>query len=155
MSDGSPGPWVDERIEIVAQRGEGLDERLASAFEELPGPALIIGMDTPQVSSRLLECALGELVAVDSVLGPAADGGYWAIGLRAGDPRAVVGVPMSSPHTLAAQRLRLHTLGHAVRELPTLRDVDTYADAMAVAIDAPETAFARAFAAIGAMRAAA
>ena len=32
------------------QRGDGLDERLAHAFADVGGPALLVGMDTPQVT---------------------------------------------------------------------------------------------------------
>jgi len=89
------------------------------------------------------------------LFGPAADGGYWAIGLREADPRALIGVPMSSRHTLSAQRTRLAELGLTVRELPMLRDVDTYDDALSVAAGAPGTPFERAFATVGLARAAA
>ena len=44
--DGDPSEWAD-RIAIVPQRGRGLDERLASAFADLGGPAVLVGMDTP------------------------------------------------------------------------------------------------------------
>ena len=44
-------------------------------------------MDTPQVSASLLERGLRGLWSADAVLGPAADGGYWAIGLRKPDRR--------------------------------------------------------------------
>jgi glycosyltransferase A (GT-A) superfamily protein (DUF2064 family) len=112
-------------------------------------------MDTPQVSPALLARALRGLESVDAVLGPAADGGYWGIGLRSGDPRALIGVPMSSADTLAAQRLRLGQLGLTVAELPTLRDVDTFQDALAVAASAPHTGLARALASLAPGRAAA
>ena len=127
---------------MIAQQGSGLDERLANAFADLEKPAVIVGMDTPQVSTAALHAALSGLESSGAVLGPAADGGYWAIGLREPDPRALLGVPMSSPHTLEAQRRRLRALGLGVVELQTLRDVDTFADAVAVAADAPSTRFA-------------
>jgi hypothetical protein len=146
--DGSPGPWLPAGLEVIPQRGDGLDERLASAFSDLPGPTLIIGMDTPQVSAPLLERGLRGLWSADAVLGPTTDGGYWAIGLRDPDPRALLGVPMSSAVTLLAQRLKLSQLGLTVAELATLRDVDTYTDAIAVAASVPETAFARAVAGV-------
>ncbi|MDQ6810568.1 MAG: DUF2064 domain-containing protein, partial [Actinomycetota bacterium] len=92
--DGRPGPWLPAGFEIITQRGVGLDERLANAFADLGGPALIIGMDTPQVRSDVLHAALERLDAAAAVLGPAADGGYWAIGLGQPDPRALLGVPM-------------------------------------------------------------
>jgi rSAM/selenodomain-associated transferase 1 len=146
LLDGTPGPWHrDERI--VAQRGDGLDQRLAAAFEDLRDtPTLIIGMDTPQVTSALLDDALAALHHYDAVLGPVADGGYWCIGLRHADPRALLGVPMSADDTLAAQRRRLDELGLTVAEVGALVDVDTIDDAARVAALAPETRFARAFA---------
>ena len=153
--DGPSGPWLPAGFEVIAQRGSGLDERLANAFADLRPPALIVGMDTPQVRSEALNAALRRLKTAAAVLGPAADGGYWAIGLRRADPRALLGVPMSTPHTLRAQRNRLHALGLAVAELETLRDVDTFADAVAVAAGAPLTRFAGMLAALGAARVAA
>ena len=52
--DGQPGDWLPDGFEIFAQRGDGLDERLAAAFADVGGPALIVGMDTPQLTSALL-----------------------------------------------------------------------------------------------------
>jgi rSAM/selenodomain-associated transferase 1 len=153
--DGEPGPWLPRGFEVIPQRGRELDERLAAAFADLGGPALIIGMDTPQVTPAELEAGLRLLCRTPAVLGPARDGGYWAIGLRAPDPRALLGVPMSTAGTLAAQRERLRALGHRWAELRELRDVDTLADAVDVARAAPETRFAGALAASGAARAAA
>jgi hypothetical protein len=56
---------------------------------------------------------------------------------------------MSSRSTWARQRGRLDDLGLRVQEQPLLRDVDTIEDARAVAVTAPHTRFARAFAALG------
>jgi rSAM/selenodomain-associated transferase 1 len=145
--DGAPGDWA-AGFDVLAQRGGGLDERLAHAFADLGGPALVVGMDTPQVTPALLGAALGALEDHDAVLGPARDGGYWCIGLRDPDPRALRGVPMSVAHTLAAQRRRLRALGLRTAEVAALDDVDTHADAAAVAAAAPGTRFAAAFAAL-------
>ena len=140
--DGDPGPWLPAGFDVVPQRGDGLDERLTCAFEDLGAPTVIVGMDTPQLTPRLLARALAALERADAVLGPALDGGYWAIGLRRPDARALRGVPMSAPDTGARQRGRLRELGLAVAELPTLRDVDAIEDARAVAAIAPWTRFA-------------
>jgi rSAM/selenodomain-associated transferase 1 len=150
--DGEPGDWLPPGFEVVPQRGRGLDERLAHAFADVGGPALLIGMDTPQVTPRDLADALARLAEpdADAVLGAAPDGGYWAIGLREPDPRAFLGVPMSTALTCQAQRARLARLGRRVRELPALRDVDLIADAHAVAALAPGGRFARALALTGA-----
>lgn len=146
--DGEPGPWLPRGIEVTPQRGSGLDERLANALTDIGGSVAIIGMDTPQLSSRSLASALGQLQAAPAILGPTLDGGYWIIGLRRPDPRALLEVPMSTSQTFRLQRARLLSLGLAVDELESLRDVDTYADALEVAAGAPRTRFAGALAAM-------
>ena len=58
--DGEPDGLLPEGFELVAQRGGGLAERLAAAFEDIGGPALLIGMDTPQVTPDLLDAGLAD-----------------------------------------------------------------------------------------------
>ncbi len=153
--DGEPGPWLPLGFEVVAQGPGGLDERIAGAFERARGSALLIGMDTPQVRPRILRRAVRKLErpGVDAVLGPARDGGWWALGLRAPDARAVLGVPMSTGSTGIAQLERLRELGLRTLRLPMLRDVDTFADAVAVSRTAPRSRFARAMGELTADRA--
>jgi len=137
--DGRPGRWLPRGFDIVPQCAGRLDERLAAAFAAVRGPALLIGMDTPQVTAGLLTV---DWQAADAVFGPADDGGFWALGLRVPDPALLRGVPMSTPGTGAVQRARLLAAGLRVADLPRLRDVDTAADAMAVARQAPRSRFA-------------
>ncbi|MDQ6909841.1 MAG: DUF2064 domain-containing protein [Actinomycetota bacterium] len=145
--DGKRPPWVPTTFEVLAQRGGGLDERLAGAFADIDGPAILVGMDTPQLTPQLLSHAIDELLApaVDSVIGHAQDGGWWTLGLRRSDPQAFLGVPMSLPTTGASQVERLDSLGLRVATLPSLIDVDDFPSAAAVAAGAPRTRFARAF----------
>jgi rSAM/selenodomain-associated transferase 1 len=153
--DGVPGPWLPPGWEVVAQRGDGLAARLAAAFAHAGGPALLVGMDTPQVTAAQLDAGLAALAGAGAVLGPAPDGGYWAIGLRAPDAAVFDGVPMSVAGTGAAQRRRLQALGLRTALLAPLRDVDTIADAHAVAAAAPAGRFAAALAAFAPGRVAA
>jgi rSAM/selenodomain-associated transferase 1 len=136
--DGAPWlPRVDGRgFEVIPQRGGGLGERLAGAFaDSAAAPALLVGMDTPQITASLLEASVAALCSdgTDAVLGPASDGGWWAIGLREPQRGAFAGVPMSAADTADRQRARLAELGLRVRELEQLRDIDTVEDARAVA----------------------
>ncbi len=149
--DGAPGPWIPDGFVIVPQLGRGLDERLANAFAAVTGAALLIGMDTPQVTPELLANAIDALHAprTDAVLGPALDGGWWTIGLHHADPRVFVGVPMSTAETFEHQRARLTSLGLRTTLLSALRDVDTFADAHEVARSAPSSRFAAALATLG------
>jgi rSAM/selenodomain-associated transferase 1 len=146
--DGQPGAWLPAGFEVLRQRGDGLDERLDAAMADTfatarPAPALLIGMDTPQVTPSLLSGAADHLTGgADAVIGPALDGGYWAIGLRRPAPDAFAGVPMSTAQTGAEQRRRLDALGLGVALLSELRDVDTWGDAVAVADALPGSRFA-------------
>ena len=145
--------FVDAALPVVVQRGDGLAARLSAAFEDAAGdgPVLLVGMDTPQLTPTLLTSACAVLASAASgaaspvaVLGPAADGGWWALGLTRGQPRLLDGVPMSSSQTAVATRARLVERGYRVVDLPELRDVDLPADAAQVAAAAPLTGFAAA-----------
>jgi uncharacterized protein len=138
--DGRPGDWLPAGFDVVPQANGGLDERIAAALAPIEGPMVLVGMDTPQLTTALLACDFG---AKQAWIGLAEDGGFWALGLERPDPELVRGVPMSTPYTGAVQRRRLTDAGLRVGELPQLRDVDEWDDALAVARIAPTTRFAR------------
>ncbi|MFE9560608.1 DUF2064 domain-containing protein [Streptomyces sp. NPDC006487] len=137
--EGRPGPWLPPGFEVLPQCAGSLDLRLAAAFGACDGPALLIGMDTPQVTPELLSVDWSQYGAW---FGPAVDGGFWALGLAVPDPALLRGVPMSVPGTGAAQYERLRAAGLRTGRLPVLRDVDTAEDAGPVAAQAPAGAFA-------------
>jgi glycosyltransferase A (GT-A) superfamily protein (DUF2064 family) len=147
------------RFEVTAQRGGGLDERIAAAFDDAyataPVPAVLIGMDTPQVTPALLLDGLRALDAAPSSLGLSTDGGYWGIGFAVPDAGALVGVPMSAGDTGAAQHARLLQRGLDPARLPSLTDVDDIATARLVAGQIPGSRFAAALGDIELGRAAA
>lgn len=141
------------RMTVIEQRGTDFAERLVQAHADTaavhPGcPILQIGMDTPQVTPALLGHAAGRLRAgAECLLGPAGDGGWWALGLR--DPsfaKAVATVPMSTSDTGRLTRRALESVGLTVDPLPTLSDVDTMTDARHVAGQVPGSRFAAAVA---------
>ena len=69
-------------------------------------------MTTPQVTPGPLEPALRLLAnGTMAVLGPAADGGFWLLGLQRPDPALVLGVPKSTARTGAVQLARLAGAG--------------------------------------------
>jgi uncharacterized protein len=143
--DGTPDlSWPVTRV--VAQRGSGLDQRLVSAFDDCGGPALLIGMDTPQVTTDQINSAITALCSTetDAVLGPTFDGGYWAIGLRRVDPEVFLGIPMSTSSTFDRQLKRFASLGLRASLLPMLVDVDHFDDAISVASEVPYGRFAAA-----------
>ncbi len=142
--------------DVFFQQGEDFAQRLMHAHAAVAdwggGPVLQIGMDTPQVTADLLhdaETALGlpgDPAGADAVLGPAEDGGWWVMGLRDGrDAASLRGVPMSAPTTYDDTRGALMAAGRHVVSTAVLRDVDTVADADAVAMTAPDGQFAAAW----------
>jgi hypothetical protein len=155
--DGRPGPWLPEGFDVVPQTGRGLAPRIANAWAATSpatgGSGIQIGMDTPQVTASELDDLLAVLVSQraqrpgrTALLGPAADGGWWVIGLTGTDPRRVFdGVEMSTPHTGRAQLGRLRALGLDVSVVQERRDIDTVADLAAVAEAHPHLRTARAW----------
>ena len=143
LLDGTPGDWLPAGWQVIEQSAGDLDERLSSGFDGLPpGPAVLVGMDTPQLQAFQLQF---DPSRYDACLGMATDGGFWAIGFA--DPTrarsCISGVPMSQAETGAVQLGRLIAAGLRVQLLPTLTDVDTAETAQIVAGIAPDTAFAR------------
>lgn len=148
------GALRPDGFEVLAQRGDGLAERLANAFADVAasdpagaeaGPVVLVGMDTPQLTVRLLDQVLGSLTGADAVLGVAGDGGWWTLALRrTDDAEALRGVPMSTPQTCVATAEALRRHGAQVAYGPELTDVDTFGDALAVAGTVPDGRFAAA-----------
>lgn len=132
--------------DTVAQRGDGLAERLTNAYLDTAladVATLLIGMDTPQVTPALLEAAIAALEHADAALGPTTDGGWWAMALR--EPRhahVLRAIPMSTSRTAALTTAALHRLGLNVATLDELRDVDTAIDAHIVAAGLRQGRFA-------------
>lgn len=157
LADAERGAEVARKLAactVFPQRGATFAERLANAHAEVatvhPGQSVLqIGMDTPQLTQELLADSIDTLhrPEFDAVLGPAADGGWWGLGLRTpGRARILRWVPMSRPDTGTLTLAALRSVGLRVGSLPELSDVDTIADARRVAEIAPRGRFAAAVA---------
>jgi glycosyltransferase A (GT-A) superfamily protein (DUF2064 family) len=136
-------PLSADGFEILAQPPGTLDERLGWLFDYCTEPTVLVGMDTPQLTARHLAPMFPTWTdEVDAWFGPAADGGFWCLGMR--EPRGdlVRGVVMSRDDTGDSQLARLASAGLRVGRLDKLTDVDVIADAITVASGAPQTRFA-------------
>jgi glycosyltransferase A (GT-A) superfamily protein (DUF2064 family) len=126
---------------ILPQRGDDFADRLANAHADASAaaeglPVLQIGMDTPQVTGDLLERCAATLTGADAVLGMAADGGWWVLGIR--NPRSAEclrDVPMSRADTGAVTLRALEDTHVRVSLVDELADVDVFADVRAVQRD--------------------
>lgn len=140
------GSYAAPGFTIQPQRDGPMAERLAAAFDDCDPhlPALLIGMDTPQLTRALLQEAVEALGRLPAVLGLAPDGGWWALGMQRPDGSLLAGIATSRDDTGARQRERLRAAGLDPHLLPELRDVDSADDARQVAALAPHGRFAAA-----------
>jgi uncharacterized protein len=119
----------------MRQEGSDLGERLYRALSTAEsGAVAALGSDHPTLPLDLVHRAFETLetpeAGADVVLGPAEDGGYYLIALRAGavHPRLFEDVAWSTDRVLPATLERCRELGLAVELLPEASDVDTPED---------------------------
>jgi rSAM/selenodomain-associated transferase 1 len=87
--------------------------------------ALVIGTDCPELTSEELEQAFGMLDAEnEAVIGPAADGGYYLLGLKHFEPELFRGIGWGSDKVLAQTLDRLEHAGMRYGKLAIRHDLD-------------------------------
>ena len=118
----------------VRQEGPGLGERLYGALSAATAEAeavMALGSDHPTLPLELVHRAFERVESgADVALGPAEDGGYYLIALRAGAvaPRLFEGIAWSTETVLATTLDRCRELDLRVELLPEASDVDTPQD---------------------------
>ena len=124
--------WLGEDLHYEGQRGSDLGQRMAMAIDARLSSgadrALVIGSDAPDLTASVLEEAFASLDRADVVVGPAADGGYYLIGMRVLHRSLFERIPWSGPETLARTLAAIRAAGLRVHLLDILRDVDTADD---------------------------
>lgn len=120
------GRFWSRRLLRLAQGPGDLGRKMERPLKVLPpGPVVIVGTDIPDLRSRHVAAAFRVLGSHDAVFGPAADGGYWLVGLKRRPflPVLFRDVRWSSEHALADTLAGLPR-GFRVAFLETLADVD-------------------------------
>jgi len=128
---------LPRRVARIPQGRGDLSQRMARAFRRFPRRrAVLVGSDIPGLGAADIVAAFHALGRADAVFGPAADGGYWLVGMG---PRRPAGpfaaVRWSSPHALADTLANFR--GRRVALLRLMQDVDTAADLAAIGSAAP------------------
>ena len=110
------------------QTGDDLGSRMGNAFQTMfrnrYEQVALIGTDCPELDENVIGEAFDVLSDVDVGLGPARDGGYYLIALRAPAPGLFQGIPWGSEQVLEATVRAAETLGLSAEGLPLLWDVD-------------------------------
>jgi rSAM/selenodomain-associated transferase 1 len=123
-------PGFDFIPQEGADLGERLDNVLAHCLQTGYRQAVAMDSDSPTLPAAYVQQAFSELddPAVDVVLGPCDDGGYYLIGLKSPCSALFRGVAMSTPTVVQETWARARDQGLHVACLPSWYDIDTYQD---------------------------
>lgn len=130
-TDPEMAAWLGKEFTYHAQQGNDLGQRMANAFKQAGrGGAkqiLLIGSDCPDIDMNILLTGLKKLADHDLVLGPAADGGYYLIGLPAAGMRQANlfnNISWSTDRVLQQTIKQAENAGFSYYLLPQLHDID-------------------------------
>lgn len=103
-----------------------LGQRMYAALASRPGPVMIAGSDAPTLPVAHLRRLLD--ASSDVAIGPAEDGGYYAISARRTHPEMFAGVEWSSGRELQQTIIACRACGLTVELGDSWYDIDTAAD---------------------------
>jgi|SRR5579884_446044 len=125
---------VPKRVQKPGDLGERLRAAVINGLREESRPAvLVIGSDSPTVPLAYIHDLLA--TTTDVAIGPASDGGYYAILCRRAHPQMFSGITWSGPATAAETATSMRKCGFTVALGPEWYDVDTPADLQRLAGD--------------------
>jgi len=123
--------WLGMDLDYQPQGSGDLGEKILGAIRQLWQPELgqknrllILGTDCPELNAPAMQRAFQVLENQDIVLGEAADGGYYLIGLKAVIPELFQGIPWSTATVFQETVKIAEKLGLTIGYLPVLRDID-------------------------------
>lgn len=126
----SLAPDLDQIEQLGSSLPERLDHVLTICLDNGFDSVVAINSDSPTLPAEYVGDAFDRLAedAVDVVLGPCEDGGYYLIGWKQPHPELIREVTMSTPEVLSDTLAIATRLGLRVVLLPTWYDVDEPAD---------------------------
>ena len=124
--------WNDQ-VYTKVEQGEGeLGQKMTAAFKHVfnknAEEVLIIGSDCYDLSQKVIEAAFIALKEADIVIGPAADGGYYLLGMKKLCPDLFKNINWSTDTVLKETIAVCDNLGLHYFLLPVLKDVDRQED---------------------------
>lgn len=121
-------------LEMFEQQGVDLGEKMRNAFIHAFGlgfeTCCCIGSDMPDLAIGHIRQAFRNLESpeADVVFGPAADGGYYLVGMKKMHPHLFADIAWSTPAVLATSLERARGLGLRTSLLEPWYDIDTLDD---------------------------
>ena len=96
----------------------------SAGFERI----VIIGSDLPDISAKLIDKSFQSLSLMDTVIGPASDGGYYLLGIKKMITELFENVNWSTREVLETTLERLTKKKESYFLLETKNDIDTMED---------------------------
>jgi rSAM/selenodomain-associated transferase 1 len=121
-------PELIVRPQVKGDLGQRMAASFAQAFAAGAKSVVLTGTDIPGLDGRIVRSAFETLETVTVVIGPARDGGYYLIGMRAPGESLFEGVEWGSERVLAQTESLANVQGLAIARLPEMFDVDTVED---------------------------
>ncbi len=122
------GPDLVYKPQSFGDLGQRMAEAFSDAFCEGAQRVVLIGTDIPALDGETIRKAFDALAEHDLVLGPAADGGYYLVGLRSHVPQLFAHVPWGTERVLETTNGIAQRLGLSTVFLDPLADVDRLED---------------------------
>jgi len=123
--------WVPG-VELLPQRGRDIGEIMINALQDLfdlgASKAVITGVDIPDLNRTTISDAFLKLEHADVVIGPAEDGGYYLIGMKAEYPEIFQGISWSTGNVFIETVRAIERMGLSYSTVKTLSDVDRIED---------------------------
>lgn len=123
----SEDEWSNGIFEKKLQVHGGLGSKITYALKNTFNTCdqvIIIGSDCPQLTSDHIKEAFEQLDAVDLVIGPSHDGGYYLLGINKLHPELFEGINWSTEHVFNETIKKAQSLNLSTSTLETLSDVD-------------------------------
>jgi uncharacterized protein len=121
-------PELLVRPQVTGDLGARLSASFARAFAAGAERVVLTGSDIPKLDSRVVRAAFAALENTPAVIGPAHDGGYYLLGLRAPGAPVFDGIAWSTGAVLAQTEALIRAAGLTLSYLPALADLDTVED---------------------------
>jgi rSAM/selenodomain-associated transferase 1 len=123
--------WTEQRYQQRMQSGDDLGARMHQALVEVVkehGKVVLIGSDIADLDAQTLHQAFQSLEYVETVIGPAKDGGYYLIGCKGSVPGLFNNMEWSNSMVFQRTLIRLLEYKLNFRMLVRKTDVDTRSD---------------------------
>jgi hypothetical protein len=114
----------DKQLQIEGDLGEKMAAGFRATFEKGATKAVIVGSDCASLTKEIVDSAFAKLETHDFVIGPADDGGYYLLGMKAFTPKIFQNIAWSTEAVFPQTVDFITNKNKTYALLPTLSDID-------------------------------